>query len=93
MRYKRNSVIRHTNNVHDALPNRRLSSCEADLCDAALDEQRRQPDHLVVGEDVALGRELDAFLGHAVEASEVAALGEGDPKVVVLPGERVDERR
>ena len=38
-----------------------------------------------------LGREVDAVLGHAVLAAEVAPLRQRDPQVVVVPPEGVGQ--
>jgi hypothetical protein len=80
-----------TDKTNDVLSDRRLSARKPDLRDAALDEERSEPDNFIVGQYMRLGRETDALLGHAVEATEIAALRERDSQVVVSPCKGVDE--
>ena len=53
------------------------------------------PDDLVEGEEVRVGEEGHPLLGHAVDAAQVAAVGDRDAQVVVDPavGDRPGDRR
>ena len=53
---------------------------------------RRHPDDLVEGEQCSAGQEGHAVLGHAVDAAEVAPVGDRDAQVVVDPAVGVDQR-
>ena len=69
-----------------------LAAGQADLADALVDRGRREALDLLEGEDLgvaprhALGR-------HAVDAPQVAAVGDGDAQVVDAPAERVGAHR
>ena len=52
----------------------------------------RDAHDLVGAEEFILGGQVDALLGHAVEAAQVALLGEGYPQVVVVSPEGVLQR-
>ena len=56
------------------------------------DKQPRNAHHLLRGQQTRGIGEVYAVLGHAVQAPQVAALGEGDAKIVVMSAERVGER-
>ena len=71
----------------------RLAARDAQLADALLDERPRDPldllereQLLAVHEPVAAAEDL---LRHAVDAAEVAAVGDGDAQVAERPAERV----
>lgn len=74
MRVELNPLL--TDEVNDALPNRRLSTRQPDLCDPTLDEKGGKSNNLVVAQYVRPWRELYAFLRHAVKTSQVAAFGQ-----------------
>src|SRR5690606_13029788 len=70
----------------------RLTAGEADLLDAeGGDRDADEADDLVVGEQVGLGQPLQALLGHAVGAAQIAAVGQGDPQVRRHSAVAVDE--
>ena len=66
---------------------------DADLLDAVRDEEAREAHDLLVREDLLAVEELEGrpehFLGHAVDAAEVAAVRHGDAQVAEGPVEGV----
>ena len=44
-----------------------------------------QPQDLLGGQELLVGRQWHALLGHTVEAPQIAALRQRDPEVGVLP--------
>ena len=72
--------------------NEGLAAGEADFGDAERDCGTDKTLNFLEAEDVGAVHELDAFLGHAVEAADVAAVGDADPQAVVQASEFVDER-
>lgn len=56
------------------------------------DEEGGQVGYLGSCEETGWRGERDAFFGHAVDASKVAALSDADAKVVVLAREAVGEK-
>ena len=71
----------------------RLAARDPDLLDAARDEDPRQALELLEGEQLLALEEAvvpsEDLLRHAVDAAEVAAVGDGDPQVPERPAERV----
>src|SRR5690554_2243625 len=63
---------------------------EADLLHAQLDEGAAEGDHLLQGEHLGPGQE-GHLLGHAVDAAEVAAVGDREPQVADGAAEAVDQ--
>lgn len=54
-----------------------LTAGEADFVDSELGHgDTDEPDDLVVAEQVRFGQPLQAFLGHAVRAPQIAAVGQ-----------------
>lgn len=84
---------RRTDNVDDVSSDGRLAAGQADLAHAVVDKDAGDALELVGGEEVVLGQERDALLGHTVGAPEVALFRERQAEVVVLAAERVDEGR
>lgn len=76
---------------HDPLAHERLASGHAQLADAKLDETRAQAVELLEGQQFRLRQERHV-LRHAVDASEIAAIGHRDAEIRDLPRERVDQR-
>ena len=81
-------VLEPPDKHHDPAPNERFAARHADLGHAQLQARLPEGEHLFEGQDVALVLELDV-LGHAVLATEVAAVGDRDPQVVHLAVEAV----
>ena len=73
---------------HDVAPDQGLAAGEPDLAHAEIDEGRGQPVELLQGEQLGLGQE-GHLLGHAVDAAEIAAVGDRQPDVGDLPSERI----
>jgi hypothetical protein len=69
---------------------RRLAAGEAELAEAELGRQADDAQQLVVGQQLVLRGELHPGGGHAVDAAQVAAVGQRDPQVVDPPPEPVD---
>ncbi|MDQ0786224.1 hypothetical protein QFZ64_001721 [Streptomyces sp. B3I8] len=70
----------------------RLTAGEADLGDAeGAGRDVDEADDLVVREQVRLGQPLQALLGHAVGAPQVAAVGQRDAQIGGHPAVGVDE--
>ena len=78
--------------AHDVLAHQRLAAGDPELAHAEGDEGGAEPVELLEGQELGLGQELHV-LGHAVDAAEVAAVGDRDPQIGDRPGERVDQRR
>ena len=69
----------------DTLAQQRLAAGQADLAHAQLDEHTREPADLLEAQERAVRQEAvrlaEHFLGHAVAASEVAAVGHRDAQI------------
>jgi hypothetical protein len=76
------------NQPHDVAADQRLAAGEPDLAHAKVDEGRGQPAQLLQRQELGLGQE-GHLLGHAVDAAEVAAVGDRQPDVGDLPPERI----
>ena len=80
----------------DVLAQQRLAAGEADLAHAVRHEQPRQPRDLLEAQQRAVRQVLvvlvEHFLGHAVAAAEVAAVGHADAQVAQRPAQRVGEQ-
>ena len=77
---------------HDAAPDQRLAAGEAKLAHAARDEGGAQPVELFQRQNIGLGQE-GHVLGHAVDAAEIAAVGDRDAQIGDVAAERIDQRR
>jgi hypothetical protein len=78
------------------LAHQRLAPGEADLLHTQADENAREARHFLEAEDRAVRQELVAgvehLARHAVDAAEVAAVGDRDAQVAHRPAARVGER-
>ena len=68
----------------------RLAPREPDLVDSQGHDDPDEPLDLLEAEKL-LPRQKLRILGHAVDAADVAAVGDADPQVVVHPAKRVDQ--
>src|SRR5262245_25496454 len=59
----------------------RLAASHAQFIDPEADENLRQVNDLFVGQDLRLGLPLHCLFGHAVEAAEIAAVGDRNAQV------------
>ena len=64
----------------DVAPDERLAAGDAELSHALVDEGRAEPVELFQRQEIALRQERHV-LGHAVDATEVAAVGDGDAQI------------
>ncbi len=71
-------------------PDQRLAPREPDLVDPQARRDPREPLDLLERQQ-ARPRQEGHALGHAVNATDIAAVGHADPQVVVDPAERVDQ--
>ncbi len=95
----------HRDQPLEVAPQERLAAGEADLLHAVRDEQPREADDLLEGQQRRVRQErvllVEHLLRHAVAAAEVAAVGDRDAQVAQRPieavvenaGGRVDARR
>src|SRR5206468_5918466 len=84
--------IDHPDQLLELDPHQRLAAGDADGTDAVpLDEDPRQAHDLLEAQDVLARQPLQPLRRHAVDAAEVAAVGDRDPKVVGDPPIRVEE--
>ena len=79
--------------VGQVAPQRGLAAGEADLLDPLVGEDLHQLQQLRRLQQLGVGGERNALGGHAVGAPEVAALGEADSQIIVIPPERVNKPR
>ena len=74
-----------------------LAAGDPDLLDAVRDERAREPLDLLEAEELLAVHEAVAATehlpGHAVDAAEVATVGDGDPQVADRPAHGVDRVR
>ena len=86
-------VTRHVaEKAHDAATDQRLSSGDTQLAHAQADEGGGQAVKLLQRQEVGLGQELHVFR-HAIDASEIAAVGDRHPQIGDGAGKRVDQGR
>ena len=64
---------------------------DAEFADAERDRDAGKAGDFLKRQDLFARHELHAVFGHAVEAADVAAVGDADAQVVVQAGESVDE--
>src|SRR5262245_21538820 len=74
-------------------PNKRLAAGQPQATDAQLRNNTDEASDFFKGEDFAAREELDIFVRHAIEAADVAAVGDADPQARVHTSEAVEERR
>jgi hypothetical protein len=72
-------------------PHGRFSSCQPDLRDTLGNKNGRQEDNLRRCQQFAIWRQWHAFFGHAVDASQIAPLRDGNAQVVMLSVEGIGE--
>ena len=75
--------------VHDVLAHQRLAAGQPQFLHALFDEDGAEPVQLFQRQEVLLGQE-GHVLGHAVDAAEVAAVGDRDAQIADCAAERVD---
>jgi len=66
--------------AHDALAHQRLAAGDPQLAHPQIHKARGDPVQLLEGQDLGLGQE-GHVLGHAVDAAQVTAVGDGDPQI------------
>ena len=85
--------------LDDVPPNQWLPSREPDLPHPELTGDPDHPEDLIRAQQLLPLREVDPFFRHAVDAAEIAPIGNGDPQVIENPpepipnGVRADIRR
>ena len=79
--------------VVEALAGQRLAAGEADLADARRGEKPAEPDDLLVGEHLGVLHPLHPLRGHAVDAAQVAPVGDRDAQIVDGAAVSVDHSR
>jgi hypothetical protein len=77
--------------LDDVAADQGLAAGEADFAHAAGNEGGDDPVDLLEAQDVLFGQELHV-LGHAVDAAEIAAVGDRDAKIGDVAAVAVDER-
>ena len=77
---------------HDPAPDQGLAAGDAQLARPHPHEGRAQPVELLERQHVRLGQEGHVFR-HAIDAAEVAAVGDRHAHVADRPAERIDQRR
>ena len=75
-----------------ALADQRFAAGDAERGDAETLRHPGQPGDLVERQQLLLRQEGEPFLGHAVDAAQIAAIGHRNAKVVVDPPVAVDQR-
>ena len=85
----------HPNEGLDVAANQWLASRDADLLDAEAGEGAGDALDLLEGEELGAGEErvvaAEDLLGHAIDAAEVAAVGDRDPEIPHRPSQRVGQ--
>ncbi len=76
----------------EAVPHQRLAAGEPQLVDAHRRHDAHEAFDLLEREDLAARLEAHVLGRHAVEAADIAAIGDADPQVRVDAAEGVDER-
>ena len=66
----------------DTLSYERLSTGEPHLSDAAPNAELYDTEHFLIGQNFTVRLELNAFFGHAVDASQVAAVCYGKSQII-----------
>ena len=77
---------------HHVAPDQRLAAGEPQFFHALGDEGRAQPVEFFQREQIGLGQECHVFR-HAIEAAQVAAIGDRYPQIADGPAERIGHRR
>jgi len=71
----------HPDQARQLTPQERLAACQPHLVHAQLDEDVHERRDLPEVEDLRAREPRVVFLGHAVVAAQVAAVGDGEPEV------------
>ena len=74
---------------HDVLAHQGFAAGEAQLLHALADEGAAQPVQLLERQDLRLRQERHV-LRHAIDAAEIAPVGDGDAQVADMAAERID---
>ena len=72
-------------------PHQRLAAGQPQLVDAQRGRHADEPLDLLEREDLAPRHEPHVLVRHAIEAADIAAVGDADPQVRVNAAERVDK--
>src|SRR5579872_6727965 len=75
--------------AHDVAPHQRLAAGQAQLPDAEADKRAANPVQLFQGQKLPLGQEAHLFR-HAIDAAEVAAVGDRYAQIGDMASKRVD---
>src|SRR5277367_3197991 len=78
--------------LQDVPPNQRLAASDAQLACPEPHERRTEPVQLLERQDVPLGQEVHV-LGHAVDATKIAAVRDRYTDIGDRAAEGIDERR
>ena len=74
-----------TNAVHDAFAHERLAARQANVLEPHFGSNLDDGFYLFQSQDVLVRKRAHAFFRHAVDAPQVAAVGERNPQVVYSP--------
>lgn len=85
--------LKPRDDVYQILPDRRLAARQPNLLHALPDEESRDVNDLIGGQQMLLWGQRDALGGHAVIAAQVALLRQRYPQVRVVSTERVRQGR
>ena len=77
----------------EAAAQQRLASREAHRVHAQSDEDRDEPEQLLIGEHLRFGQPRQALGWHAVGAPQIAAVRDRHPQVAADPTETVEQAR
>ena len=77
---------------HDAPPHQRFAAGEPKLAHAPRDESRAQPVEFLERQQIGLRQETHV-LRHAIDAAEIAPVGDRDPQIGDGAAERIDQRQ
>ena len=82
---KSGNLAEHTDEIREVATHRGLASSQANLLDADSHGNASQAGNLLVGQDLSPRHPGQAFGGHAVDAAEVAPVGNGDAQTLDAP--------
>ena len=75
--------------VDDARPGRRFPACQPELVKPCLGKQANQEQDLPILHELP-ARLVGGVLRHAIDAAQVAAVGQADTQVVDIPAESIE---
>ncbi len=81
-----------SDDVRQLATDERLATGEPDVGDPHPDHEPNQPLDLVGGEQLPVGQERHVLRWHAVQAAELARVGDADPQGAQRAAEAVDQR-